>query len=255
MSLFAVENLTVRYRDRLALDGATLRVEAGECVGLIGPNGAGKSTLLMAALGLIPSEGRSSLAALAGDERARRVAFLPQAREIAWPVTTETIVGLGVEARGGAPDDRKAIDAAMARTDALQFRGRRADRLSGGEQARVLMARVLAQDTPLILADEPTSGLDPAHQIAAMETFAGLAAEGRAAIISLHDLGLAARWCSRLVILDRGRIVADGPPASVLTAESLARIYGVTAHIAATPAGLVIQPMDRVSSPTALERP
>lgn len=115
--------------------------------------------------------------------------------------------------------------------------------LSGGEQARVLIARALAQETPVLLADEPIAGLDPAHQIGAMQTFRALADEGRAVMASLHDLGLAARFCTRLVMLDVGRIAADGPPADVLTPELLARVFGVTGYFAETPDGPVFQPM------------
>lgn len=243
-----LDNLTVTRSGRTPLAGVSLSVGPGEFVGLIGPNGAGKTTLMRAALGLIPSTGRSSLAALPPAARAAQAGWMPQAREIAWPVTVEMLVMLGRTPHlppGGHPGthDRAAVDHALERMDLTTLRLRRATELSGGEQARVLIARLLAQDTPLVLADEPTSGLDPAHQITAMQTFAGLAAEGRAVVASLHDLGLAARHCTRLVLLEAGRVAADGPPAAVLTTENLARVFGITAHFAQTPDGPVFQPL------------
>jgi iron complex transport system ATP-binding protein len=124
------------------------------------------------------------------------------------------------------------------------FRRRRATELSGGEQARVLIARALAQATPLLIADEPIAGLDPASQIATMLVFRALAEEGRAVIVSLHDLGLAARHCTRLLMMGAGQLVADGPPAEVLTADNVARVFGVTAFWADTPQGPVFQPLE-----------
>jgi iron complex transport system ATP-binding protein len=124
--------------------------------------------------------------------------------------------------------------------------GRPATGLSGGEQARALPARALAQETPLILPDEPTAGLDPAAQIATMTTFRALAAQGRAVVASLHDLGLAVRHCTRLVLMSGGRIVGDGAPAAVLTPAALAQVFGVRAHFARTADGPVFQPLEVV---------
>ena len=137
--------------------------------------------------------------------------------------------------------------------DIGHLRDRSATSLSGGERARVLIARALAQDAPLMLADEPTAGLDPAHQIALMERLRALADAGRGLVMSLHDLGLAARWCSRLVLIDAGRIVADGTPAQVLTDEALATVYGVRAHRDHAAGGMIVQPITllRRSPPAA----
>ena len=125
------------------------------------------------------------------------------------------------------------------------MRDRTATALSGGEQARVLIARALAQETPLILADEPIAGLDPAAQIAAMEVFRSLADEGHGVVAALHDLGLAARHCTRLLVMQAGRIVADGPPREVLTDGVLAGVFGLRAWLQDTPEGLVFQPLSR----------
>ncbi|MEM1276593.1 MAG: ABC transporter ATP-binding protein [Pseudomonadota bacterium] len=252
MTALSLKNLTVRLGAKDVLTNVTLEITTGECVGLIGPNGAGKSTLMRAALGLIPAKGRSSLAELPRAERARRAAWLPQAREIAWGMTTSEVISLGrtPHRRPGAPfsqKDKRAVADAMRLADVEAFADRPATDLSGGEQARVLLARALAQEAPIILADEPIAGLDPAHQLAALEVFAAHARDGGTTIVSLHDLSLAARWCTRLVLLDHGRLVADGAPEEILTAERLAEVYGIEAHLAHIAGGLSIQPIARVS--------
>ena len=249
MSLLSLRHLSVRLRGRAILEDVTLDVAEGELVGLIGPNGAGKTTLMRAGLGLLPHEGTSSLAALPPAARGRAAAWMPQARDIAWPVSVETLVALGrtphVGGWQGLGDaDRAHVDAALATMGLGHLRHRTATRLSGGEQAMALIARALAQGTPLLMADEPIAGLDPANQIATMQVFARLAQEGRAVIASLHDLGLAARHCTRLVMLGEGGVAADGPPADVLTPEMLARIFHVSAHYADTPNGPVFQPLE-----------
>lgn len=248
MSLLSVRNLSVTLRGRPVLRDVSFDIGKGELVGLIGPNGAGKSTLMRAALGLIPFEGASTLAALPPAQRARQAAWMPQSREIAWPVTVEALVTLGRMPHGqrGTVADRAAVDAAMARMDLDRFRTRTATRLSGGEQARALIARALAQETPLLMADEPTAGLDPAHQIATLDTFATLARDGHGVILSLHDLGLAARHCTRLILLAEGTILADGAPAQVLTDDLIARAFRIRAFHAVTPDGPVFQPMQEI---------
>lgn len=253
MSLLSIRDLSVSLAGRPVLHGIDLDVGAGECVGLIGPNGAGKSTLMRAALGLIPAMGNSNLREMAPPLRARHAAWLPQAREIAWDVSVEALVKLGRTPyrRFASPlsdTDRKAVATAMERTEIAAFAARSVDSLSGGEQARVLLARALAQEAPLLLADEPIAALDPAHQIATMESFSTLAREGKAVVTALHDLGLAARWCTRLVLLDQGRIVADGPPDAVLTVERLRAVYGIDAYITHAAGGLIVEPLSRTGA-------
>ena len=243
MSLLSLHDLSVTLRGRNVFSGITLEIGAREVVGLIGPNGAGKTSLMRAALGLIPSGGRSSLSRLTPQQRAKTVAWMPQAREIAWPVKVEDLVALGRLPHGDHARD--PVEAAIAKMGLEGLRKRRATNLSGGEQARALLARALAQETPLLMADEPTAGLDPAHQIATMEVFGALAAEGHGVLLSLHDIGLAARHCTRLVMLAEGRLLADGPPEEVLTDALLARGFGITAYHAQTPDGPVFQPMHR----------
>lgn len=232
MTLLELEGLTVMRDECPVVDRFDLRVGEGEFVGLLGPNGAGKTTLMRAALGLLPARGVSSLAALPERERSRRVAWLPQAREIAWPVEVRRVVELGrlPHAAHGAKtamEDARAVDAALDRMDLRAFEGRPATELSGGEQARVLIARALSQETPLLLADEPIAGLDPEHQLRAMAVFADLARSGRGVVAALHDLALAAAHCSRLVLMHRGRLVADGQPRDVLTPGNVATVFRV----------------------------
>ncbi|WP_299558389.1 ABC transporter ATP-binding protein [uncultured Sulfitobacter sp.] len=233
------------------LRAITLSVKPAEVVGIIGPNGAGKTTLMRAALGLMPATGYSSLVEMDARSRARAVAWMPQAREIAWPVSVERLVTLGRIPHLGTGQrlseaDRAAVDGALREMDLESFATRTATQLSGGEQARALIARALAQQTPLLMADEPTAGLDPAHQIATMQTFARIASTGRSVIVSLHDLGLAARHCTRLIVIDKGSIAADGAPQDVLRPDLLRRIFGIGAFMQMTADGLVFQPMEVV---------
>ncbi|MBT9383432.1 ABC transporter ATP-binding protein [Pseudooceanicola sp. CBS1P-1] len=244
MSLLSCRNLAVTLRDRVIFEEVSLDLAPGELVGLIGPNGAGKTTLMRAILGLLPHGGSSSLAALSPGARALKAAWMPQARDIAWPVRVEDLVALGrLPHRARPAQDHAAIEAALDRMGLQRLRHRRATRLSGGEQARVLLARALAQEAPVLLADEPIAGLDPEHQIATMTALRMLADEGRGVILSLHDLGLAARHCTRLILLAEGQLLADGPPEEVLSPGLVARAFRITAYRADTPNGPVFQPL------------
>ena len=247
MSVLSIRNLSVTLRNRPVLRDVSFDIQAGEFVGLLGPNGAGKSSLMRAALGLIPARGSSSLAEMSAAQRARAVAWMPQSREIAWPIPVERLVALGrlpylPQGLRLPPGDQALVDQSIERMGLDPFRKRAASRLSGGEQARTLIARALAQATPLLMADEPAAGLDPAHQISTMEVFASLAAEGHAALVSLHDLGLAARHCTRLILLAEGGILADGAPSQSANTRSygahlwylcLARAHRARPHLPA----------------------
>ena len=248
MNLLSLENLSVTLGGREVVSGVSLDIRAGEVVGLVGPNGAGKSSLMRAALGLVPSRGRSSLVTLSPEARARAVAFMPQAREIAWPVSVEALVALGrvpwLPSRAALrPEDRAAVARALERLDLAGYAGRIVTHLSGGEQARALLARALAQETPLLLADEPIAGFDPAHQIATLRLFRDLAAEGRGVLLSIHDLGFAARYCDRLILMREGRVAAEGAPGEVLTEARLAEVFGVRCFRAETEEGPVLAPV------------
>lgn len=258
-SLLDVSLLQVSLSSRVVVKDIDFSVSAGEIVGLLGPNGAGKSTLLRAICGLIPFHGKVTvegrdLTALRAAERAAKVAYVAQEHDIAWPITVVDLVALGrsgvragLAARLSGADQRAVWDA-MRMTDITELAERPANALSGGEKARALIARALAQETPLLLADEPAAGLDPAHQINLMKTFRMLASDGRAVMLSMHDLGLAARWCTRLILLDGSTIVADGTPETVLQPDNIAKVYGVSAHVAIVDDGLVVQILDQTAS-------
>lgn len=244
--LLTLKDISVTRRNRAILDKVSLTLDRGEFVGLIGPNGAGKSTLMEAALGLLPCTGWSNLAQMTATERARIAAYLPQAREIAWPVSVEDLIALGrIPWPGGgrSKDDLAAIETAITRLGLQDFRKRTALRLSGGEQSRILIARALAQDTPLLLADEPAAGLDPAQQLACMSLFRDLAQEGRGVLASVHDLGLAARYCTRLILLAEKHVLADGTPDEVLGDDLLLRAFGIRVRRIDTADGVAILPL------------
>ena len=240
MTRLAAETVSVRLGARTAVDRVSAALQTGEVVGLIGPNGAGKTTLLRALAGLVePADGRvtldgRALTALGRADRARRLGYLPQQRAIHWalPVSEVVLMGrmphLGAWQRAGA-SDRAIAERAMAALDIADLAGRAATRLSGGEKARVLLARALTGEPEILLADEPVSGLDPYHRLEVMEHLAALAAGGTGVVVVLHDLALAARFCRRLILMDRGRVAAEGVPAQVLAPDRLAEVYRIEA--------------------------
>jgi iron complex transport system ATP-binding protein len=249
------DNAVVRFGEALIVDGASLDLRAGELTVLIGPNGAGKTTLMRALAGLIPAEGRididgTSLAALTVRERARRIAYLPQGHVFHWPMPVAAVVALGRYAYADAfstlnDADRRAVAKALAATGTETFATRAVTTLSGGERARVALARALACEAPILLADEPTVSLDPRHQLVVMELLARAAHDGGAVLAIGHDLSLAARFADRIVIMDRGRLVADGAPREVLTVERIATVFGVEAVITDTagPHPVLLRPL------------
>ena len=242
----------------IALDSHTIihevdcAVGRGEVVGLIGPNGSGKSTLLKTLAGLLPPRSGSvrlndvPLAEISPRQRAQILAYLPQGAECHWPLTVERVVALGRLPFGGESADSSHIESALRAVDALHLRDRVITELSGGERARVFLARALAGDPALLLVDEPGAGLDPYHQLQLMELLASRAKEGRAVLVVLHDLGLAARFCHRLLLLKEGRLIASGPPQEVLTEDLLAEVHGVRAYRACHEKAAVIVPWERV---------
>ncbi|MRH90184.1 heme ABC transporter ATP-binding protein [Nocardia sp. SYP-A9097] len=223
----------VRNGNRV-LDGVDFEVIAGQIVALVGPNGAGKSTLLSALAGeLEPSHGTVELDGKPlGDwaplDMARRRAVLPQNHTVGFPFTAREVVAMGRApwARTDRQDlDERYIADALAATDVEHLAARPFPALSGGERARVALARVLAQDTPTLLLDEPTAALDLGHQEQVLHLARQRATAGAAVVVVLHDLGVAAAYADRVAVLDSGRIAADGPPRQVLTTELLTHVY------------------------------
>ena len=232
-----VEAATVRIEGTTILDTVDLALEPGEFVGLIGPNGAGKSTLLKAIAGL----GSLSAGAIRYDDAgapalgatlARRLSYLAQEGEVHWPLRVDHVVGLGrlphrTPFAGESERDRAAIEQAMALAEVAEFRARTVQSLSGGERMRVLLARALAVEAEVLLADEPVAAVDPLHQLRIMDLLRQVAGAGKGVVVVLHDLALASRFCSRLVVLAKGRKILDGPPAD-LTDDVIRRAYGVS---------------------------
>lgn len=234
--------LDVCLAGRPIVRGVSMLAARGSLTVLAGPNGAGKSTLLRALAGLLPAaqgdvlvQGRpiSSL-----DRRAlgREVAYLPQERIVHWPVTVAVAVGLGrvphrSPAAGESAADRAAIDQAMRAMDISHLSARSVTALSGGERARVLMARALAQESRVLIADEPTSGLDPSHALELFHHLKALADQDHSVVVALHDLSLAARFADQIVLMKDGRIASIGAPRDVLTADNLATVYGIRATL------------------------
>lgn len=217
----------------------------GRVTAICGPNGAGKSTLLgcLAGLhscdaGVIRLDGEP-IAALSPRVRARALGYLPQSAEVAWDVTVEVLVGLGRLPWQGAPlrrshasaaEDVAAVEEAIAAMDLAELRHRPISQLSGGERARALVARVLAGRPRWLLADEPLANLDLAHAATLVARFRDQAAAGTGVVLVLHDLATAMNHADRVLVLERGKLVADGPPAEALSEEIIARVWGVPAR-------------------------
>jgi iron complex transport system ATP-binding protein len=237
----AAESIHAALGGARVIRGVSFAAEGSAFIGLIGPNGVGKTTLVRAIAGLIPFEGSVTLdgrplAALPPRERARQMSYLAQGAGSHWPLEVSRLVALGrlphlAPFARPAAEDEAAIARAMHFAGVEEFTGRDVLTLSGGERARVLLARALAVEAPLLLVDEPVAALDPYHQLRIMEVLRAYADEGRTVIAVLHDLTLAARHCDRLILLDNGKVKADGAPAEVLTAANLRETYRIEAKI------------------------
>lgn len=247
MTLLAAEGVCCMAGGREILASASLAVGSGELVGILGPNGAGKTTLLRAIGGLFaPAAGTvrlegTPLATLARRDIARRLAFVPQVAQPPFAFPVRDFVSMGRMPHQGrfTPEgaaDRVAVDAALRACALEPFAERPVTDLSGGEWQRVLLARALAQEPGLLLLDEPTAHLDVRHQVGILKLVRDWTAQGgRGAVAVLHDLNLAARYCTRIVLMDKGRILADGAPERTLTADSIRQTFGVEATVMKNP--------------------
>ncbi|AYF99481.1 heme ABC transporter ATP-binding protein [Protaetiibacter intestinalis] len=240
MTGLRAEGVTVELGGRAVVQGVNLEVAAGEVLALVGPNGAGKSTLLAAISGeRAPSHGRVVVAGReVGEytplELARVRAMLTQDNAVSFPFLVADVVEMGRSpwARTGERErDDAVIASATARTDIAHLVKRRFTELSGGERARVSLARVLAQDTPVVLLDEPTAALDLRHQEDVLRIARELAAEGRTVVVVLHDLSLAGAYADRVALLEDGRLRAHGTPVEVLTAELVSEVYRLPVEV------------------------
>jgi len=239
-ALITARGIRVRRDEREILAAIDLEVRAGEVLALVGPNGTGKSTLLSVLSGdLRPTDGTVELfgrpvGAYRTLELARRRSVLTQANAVSFPFRVIEIVQMGRSPwlrTAELADDQLAVTTAIEATDIAHLLGRRFTSLSGGEQARVSLARVLAQTTPIMFFDEPTASLDLRHQEEVMRLVRHLAAEGRAVVVVVHDLSLAGAYADRIALLDRGRLDAVGTPHEVMTADRVGRVYGLDVQI------------------------
>lgn len=240
MSL-SVHNLSFAHAGQPTLAGINATFEAGKLIVILGPNGAGKSTLLACMAGLLTADtgsvsvGDDDIGGIAPTARARRIGLLPQGAETHWAITSEALVGLGriPHMRGAGPsaDDRRAIAAAMSATATQSFADRPVTTLSGGERARVLLARVLAGEPQWILADEPLANLDPGFQLDILDLLRRQAENGKGVVAVLHDLHHAVRFADHIVLLHEGKLFAHGSVDDVITAGNLAHVYGIDANL------------------------
>ena len=258
MTGIGVHDLSVSLGGVTVLDGIDRTFSSGRLIGLVGPNGAGKTTLIRTINGfLTPERGHvtvdgEEVTALSTRELGRRVATVPQATELSFDFDVRTVVEMGrhpYRSRiGGRDPDPDAVDRALARTETARFADRPLSAVSGGERKRVLLARALAQDTPILLLDEPTANLDIGHAARTIELVRDLAVDGdRTVLAAIHDLDLAARYCDRLVLLADGRLRATGAPAEVLTAATVGEAFD-------TPVSVVNHPETGTPIVTALPR-
>ncbi|HEY0234860.1 MAG TPA: ABC transporter ATP-binding protein [Afipia sp.] len=250
-------NISVKYGARRIVDGADLVLKAGELTILAGPNGAGKTTLARAIAGLARFEGEVllngvSLSRLSPRDKARALAYLPQGHQYHWPMPVRDIVALGREPHADIFDrrsaaDRAAIETALQMTGIESFMDRPITTLSGGERARVALARALATQADVMIADEPIASVDERHRLIIMDLLRIVAHRGTAVLAIIHDLSLAMRFADRVALMQNGRIVADDTPELVLTTERIAEIFGVTVERVQTSHGPALVPSHAIS--------
>jgi iron complex transport system ATP-binding protein len=231
-------DVRVRYAGapRPALDGVSCSVPSGTLFAVLGPNGSGKSTLLRALLGAVPLESggvcldEKPVEDWSRRELARWVGAVPQSEPLPFPITARDLVAMGRYAhlgplQGERASDREAVEAALERCDVTELSDRLVQTLSGGELQRVRIARALAQQPRALLLDEPTASLDIRHEMGILELLRGSAECGITVLLVTHHLDLAARYADRILLLDRGRLAAEGPPREVLTPENVESVY------------------------------
>jgi ABC-type cobalamin/Fe3+-siderophores transport system ATPase subunit len=259
MSLLSGKNLSFSIDGITILKNVDVDVYAGELVGLIGPNGAGKSTLLRLLTqveqprdGEVLFEGKN-IHNLSPEERARQIGYLIQGARAYWPFMVEKIVELGRLPwqrwwQNSSDKDKQAVEAAMVLTETVAYRNRIVTTLSGGEQTLVMLARIFAAQPQLIFADEPVAALDPYHQLHVMEILRDHAQGEQAAVVVLHDLSLAARFCDRLYLLNHGELYCHGTPQQVLTDDNIARVYSVKSVVSCSDSGVSVIPVSRLKN-------
>lgn len=258
MTAPAVElvGVSMRRGERLVLDDVSLQVHPGECVALLGPNGAGKSTIVSLACGdLTPTQGTVRLAgdpiaSIGARDQARLRAVMSQHTAVAFGFTVREVVAMGREPWRNCPEseqDETLVEEALSEADVLHLANRPVQALSGGEQARVALARTLAQATPVLVWDEPTAALDLKHQVTALASLRGRVDDGAAAVLVVHDLTQASLVADRVALILDGRVVAEGEPGQVLNESTIESVYGVAVTV-------VVEGARRVIAPKVLSR-
>ncbi len=262
--------LAFSYEDSPIFSGLDLQLDKGQMVGLIGPNGAGKSTLLRLLLGIMKPESgditimERPLARVRRRDLARLITLVPQDSQINYAFSVEDVVAMGRNPwldrfQPASVNDLAIIENAMLHTDVLRFAKRSINQLSGGERQRVLIARAIAQQTPIILLDEATANLDICHQLEVLELAQSLAKQGRLVVAAIHDLAMASRFCDRLLLLAQQQLQDDGAPHEVITEQNLKHFFNLHAQVRPSSIcdtniggrrGLVINPIGAVKTPT-----
>ena len=243
MNSLSYHNLAVRFGQHQALHPVTGTLPKGKLIAVIGPNGAGKSSLVRALAGLIPSHGEVSifgkaLSTMSLSERARTIAFLPQGTQVYWPLPVRDIVALGRFPHGVSDPGRMTkahagiVEDAMVRTEINHLADRRITELSGGEKARVSLARVLAVKAPIIIVDEPTAALDPHYQIDILSRLKTEADTGALVISVMHDLALVARFADHVIVLNEGKAIAEGDVATTMTPAIMQAVFRISLYMA-----------------------
>lgn len=244
----SVKDLSVTRGGQSILQDISFTATAGEFIGLIGPNGAGKTSLMRAIVGLLPHGGDCSLASLSPAAKARTVSWLPQARDVAWPISVEALVMLGRHPYpSDTKEDAKAVKHALEEMALSHLATRPATTLSGGETARALIARCLAQSTKILLADEPLAGLDMAHQLSVLELFRTKADRGELIISSIHDVGLAARYCTRFILVGHQSLLGDGTPEEIINNPLFSEVFNIEIMMTSSDDGPMFMPKKRLS--------
>ncbi len=257
MNILTGKNLSFSIDDISILKNVDVEVRPGELVGLIGPNGAGKSTLLRL-LTQVEQTGsgdvflnEKNMQTLSAEEKARAIGYLVQGARAHWPFAVEKIVELGRLPwqrwwQDSSIADKQKVESAMVLTETVAYRNRLVTTLSGGEQTLVMLARIFAAEPQIIFADEPVAALDPYHQLHVMEILREHAQLQNAAVVVLHDLSLAARFCDRLYLLNHGELYCHGTPQEVLTHDNIAHVYGVKSVVHCSEAGVSVTPVSRL---------
>ena len=242
-ALMSWRDVYVIHENKYLLQNVCFDLFSNDLLAIVGPNGAGKSTLLRTAAGLVRPEGyaailRRQACGLNGRERSMLISYLPQQRDLAWPMSARNVVRLGIGAFASqSAADTARIDNSLRELGILHLADKPVNNLSGGERARVSLARALVSSSPILIADEPLNSLDPARQLHAMEVLAHRAASGRPVIAAFHEIGLALRYATKILVVRNGCMLACAPPDVIMESKVLSHAFSVEFSFYSTPHG------------------